>query len=217
MSHPERIAVAVLGCALLVAIYVGARSAVRPTTTAGSDPTPENPHGLVLDAGVALRRGVDPLNPPGMPAGARIDPATGQLAGVTLSPAVGEHVLDWVALGRADGATGMADVPADLRALDGRPVLVPGFLMPLYAMRDIREFALVGSHYTCCFGTPPGLGGQILVTLRDGETGRELTVKPLWVRGTLRLRELRLHEGADAPLVSLFEIVDARAGFLGYE
>jgi hypothetical protein len=211
VSTSERIAVIALGCLLVRAVVFGAQAAVRPT------PKVPNPHGLALDAGVDMRRGVDPLNPPGMPAGARIDPETGLLSGVALEAGPGERVLDWVALAAADDAGSRADLPEHLRALDGARVAIAGFLMPLYAMSDIREFALVGSHYTCCFGTPPGLGGQFLVTLRDGEDGLDPTVKPLQVRGTLRIREMYLHEGRDAPLVSLFEIVGARAALLGYE
>lgn len=217
MSTSERIAVAVLGCLLAGAVYAGARAAIQPAPTTRSEDGRPNPHGLILDAGVAMRRGVDPLNPPGMPSGARIDPRTGLLTGVALEADAGERHLDWTTLAAADAATSIESLSPSLRSLDGARVLVAGFLMPLYAMHDIREFALVGSHYTCCFGTPPGLGGQILVTLRSGETGLEPTVKPLRVRGRLRIRELRLHEGEGAPLVSLFEIVEARAGFLEYE
>ena len=126
-----------------------------------------------------MRAGIDPLNPPGMPAGSRIDPETGYLAGVPLNPRPGETELPWALLAGANGLTDPAALSDPIKALDGKAVVLPGFLMPLYRWKAIREFALVGSHFTCCFDRPPGLGDAAIVKLAEDAPSMELTVRPL--------------------------------------
>ena len=105
-------------------------------------------------------------------------------------------------------------MPASIRVLHGKRVVLAGFLMPLYAMRNIREFALVGSHYTCCFAKPPGLGDQIIVKLARGARAQELTIKPLRVSGILKIVPQHLYDSGKGPLISLFQIVEAQASEL---
>ena len=213
MTLLERLAVVLVGSAVAWSVYVGGRAAGTPDPDATRAPRP-NPHGIMMEAGVAARSGIDPLRPPGLPAGASIDPETGLIVGIFLQPAPGEEALAWPTLGAVNDLPEGAAVPEAIEALDGRRVLMAGFLMPLYALTNIREFALVGSHYTCCFARPPGLGDQIIVKLRPGAAGLELMVKPLRVSGTLHLRPQHLYESGEGPLISLFEIHDAEAALL---
>ncbi len=81
--------------------------------------------------------------------------------------------------------------------------------MALYDLRAMREFLLVGSHYTCCFGTPPGFGDQIRVALHPRLRGLDATPAPVRVAGTLRIHPEHLFEKGRGPLIGLFRIVDA--------
>lgn len=209
MSPLDRLAVACLGVLLIAAISMGWRASVRPAP--GPAAKGSGPHGIDIQAGVALRQGVDPLRPPGLPEGARIDVETGLLLDVDLKPRGEEQALPWTALTGANDAQTEADLPASVRALHGKRVVLAGFLMPLYALRNIREFALVGSHYTCCFAKPPGLGDQMIVKLARGAAAQELTVKPLRISGIFRIVPQHLYGSGKGPLIALFEIVDARA------
>jgi hypothetical protein len=53
--------------------------------------------------------------------------------------------------GRTDG------IPKNIRELDGRPVRLEGFMMPLAVEKDgsVKEFLIMRSVLTCCFGATP--------------------------------------------------------------
>jgi hypothetical protein len=210
VSRFEFLAVLLVGCVLAAAVTLGALrgdASVHP-----DDPRQlSDPHGLGLEAGRAARAGIDPLRPPGLPEGVTIDPATGFLTGLGLQLEEDEQRLPWAELTSLNDVTRMADLPPEIARLDGRRVVMAGFLMPLYKLRDIREFAFVGSHYTCCFQRRPGLGDQIVVQLAPNEPALQLSIKPLSVRGVLRLKPRHWYESGAGPLLSVLEIEDARA------
>jgi len=206
MGRADRWAVGLLGLLLVAALAFGWRAARRP-----APPPMRRAGGLDLQGGVALRQGIDPLHPPGLPPGARIDPVSGLLIDVALGSHPGEQALSWPELRPANAIQSASDLPAALRALDGRRVVMAGFLMPLYALHEMREFALVGSHYTCCFARPPGLGDQVIVRLAPSAQAQALTVKPLRIQDRLRVLPQSLYDSGKGPLISLFELVDAHA------
>jgi len=193
-------AIAVLvGGLVLAGVWVGAGRAAAP------------PRSAAFERALAVHAGVDPLKPPGMPSGARIDPDTGILVLTDLGAGEGEIALAWSALAPASQVSSAADLPASIRGLDGKRVVLAGFVMALYEVRAMRNFALVGSHYTCCFGTPPGFGDQIKVALRSGREGLDATPAPVRVVGRLEIHPEHLFEDGSGPLISLFRIVDAEA------
>ncbi len=211
----DLLAVGVVGCAVVAAVVVSASRTLH-TEPAAPFTMPRNvdPHGA-MSAGVALREGIDPLRPPGLPDGVSIDKDTGLLLGMELAPADGQVAVPWSTLKSADGVKAADALPTDLRALAGRTVVLAGFVMPLYEIADIREFLLVGSHYACCFGTPPGLGGMTMVKLAPSSAPIQPTLAPLRIVGRFAIRERRQGPGPDEPLLLLFEIEDAEAGPLG--
>ena len=223
MRALEAIAVAALGGAVATAVVLSAVATMpRDDADAGVQafrpPTPmDDPHGRAFAAAAGSRAGIDPLRPPGLPAGVTIDPATGLLSGADLAPGPDEPVVTWTRLSPADRATSAASLPDDLRGLDGQRAVMAGFLMPLYEVDQIRQFLLVGSHYACCFGKPPGLGGMVMVKLDRRAPALRPLLAPLRVVGTLRIREQRQGPRPDDDLLLLFEIEHARAAPLKYE
>lgn len=190
--------VGLAGVAVIAAVWSGALRAEGPPRRSAA-----------FERALSVHAGVDPLRPPGMPAGARVDPETGVLLGVDLKPAEGEQAVPWGLLAPASLVETPAEIPPAIRALDGKRVVLAGFVMALYELRAMREFLLVGSHYTCCFGTPPGFGDQIRIALRAGHPGLDATPAPVRVAGTLKIEPEHLFEGGRGPLIGLFRIVDA--------
>ena len=147
------------------------------------------------------------------PDGGPSDPQTMQLVGWAPASDDGSTPVSWTALGAYAYREGLASLPEDLRALDGRRVTVAGFLLPLYEFDAIREFNLVASHWSCCFGVPPGLSGWVHVKLAPGHDGLRNTTEPLKVTGTLHVAE---HMEAGY-VVSIYALRDARATVIGWE
>ncbi len=186
------------GAAVFTAVWIGASQAEGPPRRSAA-----------FERALSVHAGVDPLKPPGMPPGASVDPETGILIGVDLRPADGELGVPWSVLAPASAVETAADLPQDIQDLDGRRVVLAGFVMALYEIQAMRDFVLVGSHYTCCFGTPPGFGDQIRVALRRDHTRLDATPVPVRVAGTLKIDPEHLFEGGRGPLIGLFRIVDA--------
>lgn len=149
----------------------------------------------------------------GLPAGMRVDPTTGLLVGV-LPPSdiPGTKPLTWELLRGYEYRPGLAGMPEEIRALDGQRVVMIGFLMTVFEYDDIHEFHLVASHWSCCYGVPPGLEGAVATKLKAGAEGLPNTLKPLRVIGTLRVREIK-----DSEIVyAIYSLEDAEALIMDY-
>jgi hypothetical protein len=159
-------------------------------------------------------RSTGPQGPPGngllpaLPPGLSLD-STGVIQGLDLRVEPGTQGLSWDTLKSLEysAALGISRVPEALTSVDGQRVTMVGFLMPLYEFTDMHQFLLVGSHWSCCFGMPPGMNGAVNVTLDPRQPGMPNTMEPLRVIGTFRVKEVR-EEGW---LVSIFSLEDARA------
>jgi hypothetical protein len=178
--------------------------------------------GLVRSAGAtaasARGRAFDPSSPlsvpglpgalPPLPPGVTVD-ANGIIQGLNMAAEPGTTMLTWETLRSFEysAAVGLGDVPESLKAVDGTRVTMVGFLMPNYEWDDIHQFALVGSHWSCCFGMPAGLNGTVNVTLADGHKGLDNTMEPLRVVGTFRAREVR----ESGWLIAIYTLDDAKA------
>ena len=81
----------------------------------------------------------------------------------------------------------LAQMPADVKALNDKPVAIRGFVMPLSIEKGmVTEFILLRSQMGCCFGVPPGLSEWIEVkTLGKGV--KPVMDEPTTVYGTLHI------------------------------
>ena len=207
ISPIDWILIVVVGAGLPVAFGMAAESA--------RDAEQGNKMGAGFAMGARLHENVDPINPPGLPAGVTVDPATGYLVGVDLEPREGETFLKWSTLTASTYPNGVSDVPADVTALHGKPVAMVGFVMPLFEPEQFREFVLVGSTLTCCYGKPPGLGGVLKVDLHEEATALDMDPRPVLVRGRFVIKEMRLNEAdPKSPVVLLYRIEDGETGGL---
>lgn len=92
--------------------------------------------------------------------------------------------VDWRQLGDLDYVTGNAT--ADLKALDGKMVKIPGFMVPLEdSQKEVTQFLLVPSPQACIHVPPPPPNQMVLVDMQKG--GTPTAFGPIWVYGILHL------------------------------
>lgn len=89
--------------------------------------------------------------------------------------------------GRKDG------IPENIRELDGRSVRLEGFMMPLALEKDgsVREFLIMRSVLTCCYGATPMATEWVVVKPGDQSAKVKPTMDvPLVFFGKLHVGEL---------------------------
>ena len=84
-----------------------------------------------------------------------------------------------------DGFEGM---PKELEKLNGKRVVMAGFMFPIYEVENIKTFYLVKSLWSCCYGQPPDINGLVRVTVKK-KGGIAYQYDPIFVVGTLRLKK----------------------------
>lgn len=92
-----------------------------------------------------------------------------------------EEISSWT---YEDGLKGM---PAELDKLDGKKVLMTGFMLPIDVVENIKEFLLVESLWSCCYGQPPDINGVVRVILQGGKR-TDYEFDPIKLVGTFRIQ-----------------------------
>ncbi len=82
-----------------------------------------------------------------------------------------------------DGLKGM---PKNVRELDGKKVLMTGFMLPIDEVQNIKEFLLVQSLWACCYGQPPDINGIVRVVMPKGKTS-DYFFDPLKITGRFKV------------------------------
>jgi hypothetical protein len=82
-----------------------------------------------------------------------------------------------------DGLKGM---PKRIKELSGKKVLMTGFMLPIDEVQNIKEFLLVQSLWSCCYGQPPDIHGIVRVVMPKGKT-TDYFFDPLKVIGTFKV------------------------------
>lgn len=97
--------------------------------------------------------------------------------------------IDWQILAGLDYKTGA--LSETLQKLNGKPVKVPGFMVPLEDFAtNVSEFLLV-PWFGACVHTPPPPPNQTVYVKMDG--GKEVKVgwwDPVWVEGILKIEKV---------------------------
>jgi hypothetical protein len=78
-------------------------------------------------------------------------------------------------------------IPDTARALDGRDVLLKGYMYPGKQQRGIVQFLLVRDQGDCCFGGNPKITDRVLVQLRDPQ-GIEFSPRLCKIAGRFAIR-----------------------------
>lgn len=85
------------------------------------------------------------------------------------------------------------EIPADIRALDGKRVTLKGYLIPLAIEGGrIRQAVLLRDLMSCCYGTIPALNSFVLIDCSEHSIAPTIeTNVPVTVVGTLKVGEIR--------------------------
>jgi hypothetical protein len=83
-----------------------------------------------------------------------------------------------------DGLKGM---PESVKKLDGQKVLMTGFMLPIDEVENIKQFLLVQSLWSCCFGQPPDINGIVRVVYK-GKKKLDYQYEPIKVIGTFHVK-----------------------------
>jgi hypothetical protein len=87
-----------------------------------------------------------------------------------------------------DGLKGM---PKRVKELDGKKVMMTGFMLPIDEVEKIKEFLLVQSLWSCCYGQPPDINGIVRVVMPKGKT-TDYFFDPLKIVGTFKVEATML-------------------------
>jgi hypothetical protein len=91
--------------------------------------------------------------------------------------------VDWRLLGDMDYITGKSS--GELKALDGKQIKIPGFMVPLEdSQKSVTEFLLVPSPQACIHVPAPPPNQMIYVKMKEGS---DVAFGPIWVYGVLHL------------------------------
>jgi hypothetical protein len=82
-----------------------------------------------------------------------------------------------------DGLKGM---PKRVKELSGKKVLMVGFMLPIDEVQHIKEFLLVKSMWSCCYGQPPDINGIVRVVMPKGKTA-DFFFDPIKIVGTFKI------------------------------
>lgn len=77
-------------------------------------------------------------------------------------------------------------MPKRVKELDGKKVLMTGFMLPIDEVQNIKEFLLVQSLWSCCYGQPPDINGIVRVVMPKGKT-TDYFFDPLKIVGTFKV------------------------------
>lgn len=84
--------------------------------------------------------------------------------------------------------TSFLELPADLKALDGKQISIVGYMIPGQMERgNVRDFMLVRDLMGCCFGGTPMPDEWIDVTMDEGAKAEYRPYMPMRVTGVLSL------------------------------
>jgi hypothetical protein len=97
-----------------------------------------------------------------------------------------------------DGLKGM---PKRVKDLSGKKVLMTGFMLPIDEVQNIKEFLLVQSLWSCCYGSPPDIHGIVRVVMPKGKT-TDYFFDPLKITGTFKVEATMM----DGYCVDIFQL-----------
>lgn len=123
------------------------------------------------------------------------------MAAIDFQPPKGYELVRWAHIGGFEYRDHMK-LPESVVALKGRKVAAAGYMITLGEVEDIREFLLVESGWSCCFGIPPDVNQVIEVRIPKELPGIEFTTTPIAVMGVMDVGE----EVEDGFVISVYRI-----------
>ena len=123
------------------------------------------------------------------------NPATEEVIAEVPDASADPVSIDWKTLGALDYVNGK--VPANLQALNGKLVKIPGFIVPLEDYEEEGAEFLLVPYFGACVHTPPPPPNQMVFVRMEG--GKKLKFgwwDPVWMEGTLKIEHYDSPYGA---------------------
>ncbi len=107
-----------------------------------------------------------------------------------------------------DGDFDLALLTDELRALEGQPIVLRGFILAasVYQQSGIKQFVLVRDNQECCFGPGAYIYHNCQVECVPG-VSTNFSIRPIAVHGTLRFKPL---VGPDGKCLSVYHLTATR-------
>lgn len=221
---PSRTLLGMLLLCLLLAVSCSDEPEVDPAVSgtvatqegAPSEPTPA-PAKDPEEPGGRLRDGVKTEQAPAEPVGPTWSLATTyeeRIANVKAALASGQEpiALDIHDLGGWEfDERKQQPFPEHILALEGKELILRGFMLPDVDFENLKKFHLVRSLWGCCFGAPPGPNEIMRITLSG--KGIDYTYKTLEVRGVFRT----VFEMTDGLLDDIYRLEATSVRELGFD
>ncbi len=100
--------------------------------------------------------------------------------------------VDWRLLSQMDYISNKPTT--ELKAIDGKKVKIPGFMVPLEdEQQEVTEFLLVPTPQACIHVPPPPPNQMVYVRMKKGVESR--VGAPLWVYGELKISTVKSQYG----------------------
>lgn len=88
---------------------------------------------------------------------------------------------------------GLKGLPKTVKKLDGRKIMMTGFMLPIDQVENIKEFLLVQSLWSCCYGQPPDINGIVRVIMK-GKSTTDYQFDPIKIIGDFKV-EAAIEDG----------------------
>ncbi|MEZ6037672.1 MAG: DUF3299 domain-containing protein [Planctomycetota bacterium] len=121
--------------------------------------------------------------------------AEGKIAGVDELLPFDDLAKDW------KYTEGLKGLPRAVRDLDGRRVVMIGFMLPIDEVAGMKEFLLVQSLWSCCYGTPPDIHQIVRCVMPRGKTV-DYEFEPVLLVGEFRVEATTM----DGYVVDIFQL-----------
>jgi hypothetical protein len=97
---------------------------------------------------------------------------------------------------------------AEIKALDGKPIVIRGFILPgsVYQDTGFDQFVLIRDNQQCCFGPGAKIYHNMQVEMAAGKTA-DFSTRPVTVEGEFHLRPWY---GPDKKCYSIFHVTATR-------
>lgn len=154
----------------------------KPATPQGSEPkgdkTPEK----------QVPKGTDPADLAAMRGAEAMLEAERKLADLLKQGKISglDRILPFDELSSWAYEDGLKGMPKRVKDLTGKKVLMTGFMLPIDEVQNIKEFLLVQSLWSCCYGQPPDIHGIVRVVMPKGKT-TDYFFDPIKVIGTFKV------------------------------
>lgn len=97
-----------------------------------------------------------------------------------------DRILTFEEISSWEYEDGLVGMPKAIKKLDGKKLMMTGFMLPIDEVENIKEFLLVQSLWSCCYGQPPDINGIVRVVMK-GKSRIDYQFDPIKIIGDFKV------------------------------